>query len=791
MAKTKDLVDEFLQAGVDAERARRLAQDRRRKRTIAGLAIGLAVISVLAGVAIWFAIQNQQRADDLEIAQAETARERDLSNTMGIVRLAEADAFQDPARGVRFALTALALSPDPTLSEPINALRRNLAARPSRYLLRPIEWDWQSINAVAFSPDTRTLVAGSPAGLALWEVIDGADGPELRTPQAQILVGWGAITSLAFYPGTGSGLLAAGTGSGVQLGYLASPPGILPGAEESIWSLAWSPNGAFLASGMADGIVQVWEVPAASSPWPEPRRLSVESDSRPYVGALGFSPDSQYLAAAGGSGITVWKTADPDKPHLVLRCKDLGWVDWLDFVTERGSEPGIAPSTRLYASSGGAIFTWELTQSECDTSPILLLVEGTATNVQAAGVSPNERKISFNASDNVVRILDDDTDAIISLRGHAFRINSVAFSAHHDLVATGSEDTTVRLWDLQLERMEPRILKDQDAATLAYDRQGQLWAAGTRPESLDVWQPGSPNSTTRRLLKTADGEPEGIALLGRDVHWASFLDYDGWLSVWDLGAATEQPAVEFDLGAFPTWSLSSDGRVLAMVAEMGDIRVWRLSDPPEEITTLPCPDNYCYVVALAWSPDGANLAYHYGYGPLHIWNLEQQVLRDLEPGRGMDDYATSLLFSADGLSLAAGSAQDEIHLWHLDKPSAPPTVLVGPRDLGSGTESLAFSPDGAFLAAGSSQGTIRLWDLDHPDRQPQLFEGHSDTITSLAFDQAGQLASSSLDGTVRIWRTRPQDLIDFANQRIYRPPLYAGEFEDFLAPFIPEIGGER
>ena len=58
MAKTKDLVDEFLQAGVDAERARRLAQDRRRQRTIAGLTIGLALISVLAIVASWLAYQT-------------------------------------------------------------------------------------------------------------------------------------------------------------------------------------------------------------------------------------------------------------------------------------------------------------------------------------------------------------------------------------------------------------------------------------------------------------------------------------------------------------------------------------------------------------------------------------------------------------------------------------------------------------------------------------------------------------------------------------------------------------
>jgi WD40 repeat protein len=195
-------------------------------------------------------------------------------------------------------------------------------------------------------------------------------------------------------------------------------------------------------------------------------------------------------------------------------------------------------------------------------------------------------------------------------------------------------------------------------------------------------------------------------------------------------------------------------------------------------------------VTLAWSPDGASLAYQYGNGAIHIWNEQQQALRDLEMGGGSGAYFSLLQFSPDGKLLAAGTATGEVHLWHLGS-AAPSTVLVGPRHLGSSIASLAFSPDGASLAAGSSQGTIRLWDLGHPERQPQLLEGHTDVVRSLAFDQAGRLASSSLDGTVRIWRTRPQDLIDFAQQRVYRPPLYAGEFEGFLAPFIPEIGSER
>jgi WD40 repeat protein len=140
--------------------------------------------------------------------------------------------------------------------------------------------------------------------------------------------------------------------------------------------------------------------------------------------------------------------------------------------------------------------------------------------------------------------------------------------------------------------------------------------------------------------------------------------------------------------------------------------------------------------------------------------------------------------------LAAGTEQDEVHLWHLDNPAAPSRLLAGPRHMGSSITSLAFSPDGVSLAAGGSQGTIRLWDLGHPERQPQILEGHTDIITSLTFDRAGQLASASYDGTVRIWRTKPQDLVDFAEQRVHRPPLFEGEFEGFLAPFTPEMGNE-
>lgn len=108
-------------------------------------------------------------------------------------------------------------------------------------------------------------------------------------------------------------------------------------------------------------------------------------------------------------------------------------------------------------------------------------------------------------------------------------------------------------------------------------------------------------------------------------------------------------------------------------------------------------------------------------------------------------------WSPDGRFLASASTSGEVVLWDLEASS-----VIRRFESNSQLSSLAWSPDSQFLAA-ASMSTIVLLDAQTGTRVATL-RGHKEEVTDVAWSPIG-LASSSLDGTVRVWDSRKRDLI--------------------------------
>lgn len=108
----------------------------------------------------------------------------------------------------------------------------------------------------------------------------------------------------------------------------------------------------------------------------------------------------------------------------------------------------------------------------------------------------------------------------------------------------------------------------------------------------------------------------------------------------------------------------------------------------------------------------------------------------------------ALALSPDGRYLAGGSDSGDVYLWDLDNENEETSLYI--KD-GAAVHSVSFNKDGKILAIGDRDGDIILWDLEESKRIRRL-TGHNAKITDLEFsDDNSLLASTSFDGTARIW----------------------------------------
>ncbi len=712
------------------------AETARRRRTLAerGLALFLVVGAlVTTGLAV-VSMRQSQRAEreraDAQFAALVAAAQHDQSadptESAQLALVAEGERPEDPrARGLVLASQSAPLA----ATVPAHDGAIYGAAVSSSGLVASAGYDdtvrlWRRdadrglvavgaalptgswVAAVAFAPDGRTLFASTATGRVLrWDVADAAH----PVRAADIDLGHRGAAYAVAVRADGRWLTTAGDDGTVRLHDLVSGrTRTLTGHTGPVRTVAFAPDGNTLASGSDDRTARLWDLtdPDAARELGAPLTGQAQT-----VHAVTFSPDGTTLA-----------TGSDDQTFRLWSLRD------------RAAPVPFGPPVEAHAAA-----VWSL------------------------AFAPDGRTLVSAARDGIAKlwsVIDPRGPVPVGqpMNGSRGALATAAF-LDGDQVMTGGQAGTLQLWSLS-----PAVLAGHTGLVQApsYDATGALMATGSWDGQVLLWDAGTatPRPLATVLPLTEDTRIENVALAPDGRTLAVTRADTGDVLLFDTTTPTAPrplPTLSVpDARYAHELAFSPDSRLLATAADDDTVQLWDLTDRDRPTARPALTGPRGWVNAVAFAPDGSRLYAASADRRVHAWDLraDRRTSSVLAEQRGS---VNALSPSADGTLLATGGDDQTVRVLRLTGDTAEELAALGGHS--STIRSVSFDPTSSLLATGADDQTVRLWSLGDP-RAPQAI-GTSLTPRGtvrwrVAFSPTGMLGAGG-ENAVLSWLSTDAD----------------------------------
>ena len=526
--------------------------------------------------------------------------------------------------------------------------------------------------------------------------------------------------------------------------------GSLDMIRTGVSTLAFGPDGRWLAAGLRSGMILIWDTQIVK---PEPVTLAAHKDP---IRGLAFTPDGTTLVSGSADGmVTLWHARPAWTKHFQFEMRD-----GLDDLALSPDGERLA----LASNHSGRILDFSSLEASPSEPRTVLLVGGYH---EQFAFSPDGRTVVASDSNKNIQIglSRGQTNRVLVDRdfgvAHNRDVNGLEFHPNGSLLVSGSADNTLKIWDLAADQLLFKMtVLTESAVVPAFRPDGRTLAVATS-EGTTLYDVLGLDALTTEAIQNepvrdfafpagAEAGPSVPVLATTTMKYVNGgAKPTGIISSWRRGAISPQSSVRYecvpeDLAPI----LAFDAHpTLPLLVHNGRLRV-RLHEADRCAVVTEIPEKQSS--ALRFSPDGRRL-----WGVIDEERIVSWSVPGLVPQTRWDLDRTSTRKGRVGLTcLVAGwkwvVAGSRGAMGYLLRSSDGQKVshLVASAAI----QSIALGADESLAVCGLIDGRLALFRLPSGEAVAEI-SGHLDAVNAVASSPDGTLvASASRDGTVGLWK---------------------------------------
>ncbi|KAF9350775.1 hypothetical protein BGX26_011119, partial [Mortierella sp. AD094] len=376
-------------------------------------------------------------------------------------------------------------------------------------------------------------------------------------------------------------------------------------------------------------------------------------------------------------------------------------------------------------------------------------LEGHEDTISCVVYSPRGDQIASGSYDTTVRLWDAYTgESIHNLSGHSESITAVVYSPNGDRIVSASEDYTVRLWDVESGTCVHSFTDNTKYVItgVIYSPNGDQVASVDSVLKVQLW-----NVDTGKCIHTFENgistEPlektsNSIAYSLRGDHIACASD-DSTVKIWDANTGECHRILHGHNGRV-TSVMYSPSEAEDLIASGGVDKTVRLWDVETDKCIHTFRGHSQGVARIVFSPEGDRISSE-SFGEFRLWNIENDF--SIHMTNSHADEVHAIAYSPKGDKIASGSKDATVRIWdaltggYIHAYCEHTDSIVG----------VAYSPDGSLIASASCDNTVRFWNPDTLECAYTI-EDQLNRFTCISYSPDGKyIVAGSAQKTLRLW----------------------------------------